>query len=200
MAVAVALATGCERSSPGSDAGAGLDADADRDGDVDAAADAAADAGADAAVDGGERVGMAGRSGTGTATVDGYAGTEEMFFISDEGRGEAVCRITYSLTSTGAPAEGCEGCSWAFELVIADASVAEERDVGCLATVGVDPARVEELDGSLVYYGFDPEYLGHGSALMSRMEGGLWAPETFASWDEASGAFSYRRVDGFPPY
>jgi hypothetical protein len=161
-----------------------------------------ADADADAEVDGdeSERIGMAGRSGSGIATAGGYSGTEEQFFIADEGEGEAICRITYSLTSTSAPAEGCDACRWAFELVIADAAVAEERDVGCLATLGIDPARVGDLDGTHVYYGYDPAYMGHGSVLVSRMESGLWAPECYATWDEASGAFSYRRIDGFPPY
>ena len=198
MAAVVALTTGCDSTPAGDDDAAQIDGGADRD--AAGETDASADGGAEPDGGGQERVGMAGRSGNGTGTADGYAGTEEVFFIGEEGQGETICRITYSLTSTDTPADGCDGCLWAFELVITDALVAEERDVGCLATVGIDPAHVEDLDGSRVSYGYDPEYLGHGSVLMSRTLDDLWAPECFATWDEASGAFSYRRIDGFPSY
>jgi hypothetical protein len=197
IAVALALVTGCsDDDSPEPDAGrdaqVGVDAGPDAEAPVDAGADAGPDGGA-------ERIGMAGRSGSGIATEGGYAGTEEMFFLADEGQGEAICRITYTLTSTG-PAEGCDGCLWAFELVTSDAAVAEESDVGCQATLGVDPARVGDLDGTSVFYGYDPAYMGHGSVLVSHVEGGEWAPDCWAQWDEENGDFEYHRIDGYPPY
>jgi len=221
-AVAVALALGCDGTpqDAGSDADGDADADADQgspDVEADAAGDAEADAdddpGTDADVDSDSapdadedrdadepaRIGKAGRSGSGIGTAEGYSGTERMFFIGDEGEGETICSITYELRSTGTAA-GCDGCVWAFELVVGEAAVAEERDVGCEATLGIDPARVGDLNGDHVFYGYDPEYMSHGSVLVSRMESGAWAPECFASWDASSGAFSYERVDGYPPY
>ena len=46
------------------------------------------------------RSGLDGRLGTGTMDGAGYVGTEERYFIGDDGDGADVCRLGYTLTST----------------------------------------------------------------------------------------------------
>jgi hypothetical protein len=45
-------------------------------------------------------------------------------------------------------------------------------------------------------YGYAPEYFGHAQMLMMDLGGGDWEAVTFASFDDATGAFSYDRSDG----
>lgn len=142
--------------------------------------------------------GLLGR--VGTATVDGasYQGTEDLYFTTEYGEGEDVCRIRYPLSSS-AVRDDCADCVWAFDLVLGAPELIAETDPGCLATVGVDSASLGDVEGDVVSYGYDPEYFGHIQMLLVE-QAGSWAAVGHADWESGSGAFSYDWEDGYHTY
>jgi len=142
--------------------------------------------------------GLLGRAGTATVSYTSYEGTEELYFAADQGQGEDICRIRYDLSST-AVRDDCADCEWAFDLVVSGAELITETAPGCLATVGADSAALGDLEGTVVSYGYDPDYFGHIEILFVE-QGGAWAAADHASWDASSGAFSYDWEDGYHPY
>ncbi len=144
------------------------------------------------------RQGLMGYAGQATVDAQGYAGTEELYFLADEGFGATLCRIGYDLVST-AVREDCDGCSWAFDLVTSDAAILEESGEGCAGTVGVGAADVDTLNDQVVGYGYYVEYMGHADVLMIDGPKGF-AAAAYADWDEETGLFTYDREDGLYPY
>jgi hypothetical protein len=128
------------------------------------------------------REGLAGRIGTATANYGEYQGTEEWYFF-DEDEAE-VCRIRYDLAQL-ATRQDCADCTWANDVIVSNATIVAESDVGCAAVFG----DVASLDGTLYSYGYGV-YYGHAEVLMVDSEKG-WAAETFATWDEKTEVFSY---------
>lgn len=177
------------------------DADADPDETEDAEQDATPDAEEDSETDSDEvRNGKLGREGTATITKTSYSGTEDWYFVGDEGDGPDICRIRYSLNSVGEPLDDCSFCDWAFRLVISDAELIAESDVGCSATLEIDSSNVSSLNGQNVYYGYDHDYMGHGLTLFTRTETTDWTPLVLVSYDPDTGELSYDRIDGWPEY
>jgi hypothetical protein len=171
----LALTLGCGDKD---DSGHDHEADADTDADTDADADADTDADSDLSA-------LMGRTGTGS--VDGsYSGTEEFYIIGDDGDGDDLCRVTYTLTAA-AERKDCDICEWAYDLQIGDVQVTADSDPGCSIAVGkgVD---VSALEGTVVSYGYVPEYYGHAEVLMVN-EGDAWFAASFATMTD--GIFSY---------
>jgi hypothetical protein len=129
----------------------------------------------------------------GEATADGaFVGTESLRAIDDEGDGETLCDVTHTWTSVGTR-DDCSACLWAYDLVRSDSKVI--LDAGdCGALLGLDLSDVASLDGDVAAYGFDPSYVGHEEVLMVLLDT-TWAPVSQASWDEATGSFSYAWID-----
>ncbi len=136
---------------------------------------------------------------SGAAVIDpvSFAGVEELFIVDEEGAGDELCRVTYSLTSTGGRAD-CAECDWAFDLEVSDAVIVSEGGAGC-ATFGYGADVVAALDGSTRAYGFAEEYIGHASTLMV-YEGGMWQGQCFATFVEDSGDLSYSWDDAYLDY
>ncbi len=155
-----------------------------------------ADGGADDT--GGSATGASFLIGEATAGPDGYTGTEDWVFIGDDGEGEEFCRIRTTL-SVAAVRDDCEDCDWAYDLVRGDAEVLTDTGPGCLALAGYDATTVSDLDGTTVAYGYSPDYFGHAEVLMGVVDG-AWTALAFATWDEATGAFSYEREAGYFEY
>jgi len=146
----------------------------------------------------GERFGLLGRVGAATVTEDSYVGSEDLYFAADYGEGEDICRIRYPLVSV-AVREDCEDCVWAFDLVLGAPELLSETHPGCLSTVGVDGAALDDLEGTAVSYGYNPDYFGHIQVLRVEQVGS-WDSAGHASWDEGSGAFDYDWQDGYHTY
>jgi hypothetical protein len=144
------------------------------------------------------RQGLRGYSGEATVDLASFQGTEELYFVGDEGFGATICRIRYDLIAT-AVREDCDGCSWAFDVQTSGAGILEESDVGCEGSVGISAATVGTLDGQTLSYGYYIEYMGHADVLMID-NGSGFAAAAYADWDEGSGHFSYDREDGLYPY
>ena len=136
---------------------------------------------------------------SGTAVVDpvSFAGEEELTVVADEGAGDELCRVTYSLHSTGGRAD-CTECDWAFDLEVSDAVIAAESDVDC-ATFGYGADEVAAMNGTTRAYGFAAEYIGHASTLMVH-EGGVWQGQCFATFVEGTGDLSYSWDDAYLDY
>jgi len=145
-----------------------------------------------------ERLGLLGRQGTATVLSGSFEGVEERYFTTEYGEGVDLCRIRYPLSSI-AVRDDCEDCEWAFDLLIGAPELIAEVEPGCLATVGVDSAALGELEGGVVSYGYDPDYLGHIQVLCVD-QGGGWVAVGHASWEPGSGEVSYDWQDGYHPY
>jgi len=117
--------------------------------------------------------------------------------VGDDGDGAVLCRVSCALTST-APRDDCDDCVWAFDLVVSDAVVAEETDVGC-AAFGYDADAVEAMNGTARSYGYAEEYVGHADMLMV-YEADRWQGLAFATYSPASGELTYHWEDAYVPY
>ncbi len=144
------------------------------------------------------RSGLLGREGAGQFETASYTGTEERFFVAEEGQGADVCRIHYDLTSVGPQRTDCEDCLFAFDLQVGNAGVTVDEDPICLSLWEVSD--ISELDGTQVGYGYVAEYLGHASVLMLDRGTGVWEPAAYATLDEETGALTYTWNEGYIAY
>ncbi len=126
----------------------------------------------------------------GSAMVDAgsYAGDEILVLEADEGAGDELCRVSYTLTST-AQRDDCAVCDWAFDLVLSDPTIVYESGVGC-GPFGYAAEDVAALDGEPRSYGYAEEYVGHASMLLAH-DGSLWEGLSFATYVPETGDFSY---------
>ena len=145
---------------------------------------AEADADADADSDTDTDTSWAEKMQSGSATVDSdYDGVEVLTWRD----GDAVlCELSYTLTST-APRDDCDSCTWAFDLEVG--AVEGANDQNCFDE-DVQP-------GSTRSYGFDPDYVGHGKALMVHQDG-AWIGVSFATYED--GSFGYDWDSGAVEY
>jgi hypothetical protein len=177
------------------------DTDTDADGDTDTDTDADADSDTDADAD----VALLGFSGQAVGGFDGYQGTEDWYFVAEEGDGEDICRIRYTLTSGDArpdcPDNGHAGCIWAWDVTLSDSTIVAESGIGCEGALGVTADTVGDLDGTTMGFGFNPDYYGHAAVLIrDHGDGNGWFVATFASWDEDEGTFTYQWDQGWVEY
>jgi hypothetical protein len=212
IALALALGlvlAGCPSSDDDDDDATADDDDATADDDDDATADDDDDDitdddddVADDDDDTSERIGLSGKSGMAVVLNGDYTGTEEMYFVAEDGDGEDVCRISYEL-NTVAERFDCESfaeaCIWAYDLVVASPAVVNESDVGCEGVFGLDEAGVAALAGGEISRGYI-RYLGHTWVLLEQQPDDTWAPFCNAVWDEATGEVEYNWIDASLPY
>ncbi len=152
------------------------------------------DTGGDSGVDSGTaRSGAESRYGSGLVG-EGYDGVEEWALVADNGTGADVCRLDFSLGSSTARTD-CADCSWAYDLVVSGTTVVDEDATGCAATLA-DPAT---FDGTVVSYGYAPNYFGHAQVLMV-YESGAWNAVSFGGMDDTTGEFSYQWDVGYRAY
>ncbi|MDP2308934.1 MAG: hypothetical protein Q8P18_23125 [Pseudomonadota bacterium] len=162
-------------------------ADTDSDTDSDTDADTDSDTDTDEELTGLLRL-------VGSATVEGgYAGTESVVFVADEGYGDDVCRLTMTLASTGERTD-CETCDWAYTLEITD--VTTEVDTECAAVGWADP---QAAVGTTRAYGYDPDYFGHAAVLMVD-DGVSWQVAGYATLEDTTALLTYDLEVGFYPY
>jgi len=148
-----------------------------------------------------ERIALEARTGQAQVTLaepERYDGQEIWTFTGDSGAGEEICRIQYALNSTGVR-EDCDICDWAFDVSISEAEFVSESEPGCRATFGIGPENVGDLNGLWAGYGYSAEYFGHAAVFLLETEG-EWVAVSNAVFDEATGAYSYERLDGYVAY
>lgn len=149
-----------------------------------------------------ERMGLAGRLGTHTADASSWEGTEELYFIGDEGEGADICRLQLSFSSDSPNAllrDDCDvylgACDFAWDLEIVAAEIVAESDVGCAGTWGTPESWV----GQVVSYAYVSEYYGHAQVIMVD-EGKGWDAVSFAFYDDEAKLLTYDWEDGERPY
>jgi hypothetical protein len=133
----------------------------------------------------------------GEALVDGsYIGSERMILVGDEGYGDIVCHVEYDMTSIASRTD-CINCLWAWDVEISNAT--SVVDTEACAAVGLTSADVAALDGQVLGYGYDADYVGHAQILMF-WDGAEWSAGSYAGWDEATQLFDYDWLDGLHAY
>lgn len=149
-----------------------------------------------------DRTGVCGTSGEGTVMSGDFSGFEDVYLIGDEGLGDDVCRIRFTLTTVGAPVTSCDTCEFAFVLERGAPSVVVDADGACAnSALDMGAAGIEAMIGTTVSYGYVSEYVGHSNVLMLLDDAtDTWQAVAFASYDDTTGAFLYDRRDGFCGY
>ena len=162
-------------------------------------------------------VGLQGRFGELAKTETSLTGTEQFYFIADEGDGDDICRIQYDVVST-ATRDDCDICNetdddgepygWAFDVTFSNPEITAESDPGCLATLGYDKSNLADISGQTRGLGYTPEYIGHASVILIDLDG-VWTAVANAEFVEeidndgqptGVGALSYEWTDGYIEY
>jgi hypothetical protein len=190
----------------GAEAGAGPTlpggAGSESGGSYDTSAGAANAAGAGGAAGGFAQLGVCGQRGRSPVDGDSFEGYEEYYLIGDDGFGVDICVVRFAVNRIGPAPAGCDECAWTHQVEYSNPEVLEDVDGVCAnSELGLDSARIDEIDGSIEAYGFVYEYAGHVSVLMRYDEASAsWGPNGNASWSEATGELRFTRPDGFCGY
>ena len=149
------------------------------------------------------RVGVCAQRGMATATATNYDGYEELTLIGDEGLGDPVCVVRFTVKRVGNAPAGCTDCSWTQLLEYSNPMTLTNVEGACAhSDLALDAAAIANIDGSRVAIGFAREYQGaHGSARMKYSDAMMkWDVYGNATWDEATSTFRYEYRDGLCGY
>jgi hypothetical protein len=146
--------------------------------------------------------GVCGQRGVSQVTADGFSGYEEYYLISDRGFGVDICVVRFDVTRVGAGPSGCTDCPWAHEVEYSNPQLLTDVDGVCGdSELGLDQAKIDEIDGSRVAYGYVYEYSGHVSVIMQYDAAtAAWVANGTATWVEETGEFGFNRRDGVCGY
>lgn len=167
------------------------------------------DAGANDSGGGGTLTGVCGERGEGTVSETELEGFLELFVIGDEGFGDDVCVVRFDIARVDEEApEGCDDpvaevdCLWTHVIELSNPEIVLDIDDACANSPhAIDDAKLAELDGSRVTYGFVSMFAGHNSVLLKYDEAMEdWVEHGNATYDENTGDFGYDRRDGFCEY
>lgn len=127
------------------------------------------------------RVGLRHFEGQATLSddLDAYEGWEAFRFTAEQGLGEDLCQIRYTMAHT-APRMDCADCLWAFDLVSSSAAIESESGDGCTGLGMV----VSEFDGLAYSYGFAATSGAYQDVLMYQVGSYGWYPVSYAGWTE----------------
>jgi hypothetical protein len=147
-------------------------------------------------------VGVCGARGDSPVNADTFAGFEEFYLIGEDGFGLDICVVRFDVVRVGEAPAGCEECAWTHRVEYRNPQVLTDVNGVCASSeLGMDSARIDEIDGSQAAYGFVYEYSGHVSVLMKYDEmTGTWGPNGNATWSEETGELRFDRRDGFCGY
>jgi hypothetical protein len=149
------------------------------------------------------RLGVCAQRGMATATATSYDGYEEFALIGDEGLGDPVCVVRFTVKRAGNAPAGCTDCSWTQLLEYTNPMTLTNVEGACAnSDLALDAAAIAQINGSRVAIGFAREYQGaHGSARMKYFDAMMkWDVFGNATWDEATSAFRYDYRDGLCGY
>jgi hypothetical protein len=157
--------------------------------------------------DASSQVGVCGQRGESTVSATAFEGFEEFYLISEEGFGDDICIVRFDVARAGDGPAGCvdgDGapCEWSHLVQLSNPTVVTDEGGVCASSqLALDEARIAEIDGSEVAYGFVSEYAGHNSVLLKQDPNSeTWDPYGNATWDEETDAFRFDRRDGFCNY
>jgi hypothetical protein len=147
-------------------------------------------------------VGVCGHRGESTVDDSEFEGYEEYFLIGEEGFGDDLCVVRFEVTRVGDAPADCPDCLWSHLVELGNPSTELDTDGVCAKSeLGFDTARIAELDGIRIAYGFVPEFAGHVSVVMKYDEArGAWDAFGSASYDEATSTLKFERRNGICGY
>jgi hypothetical protein len=143
-------------------------------------------------------VGVCGHRGESTVNDTEFDGFEEYFLIGEEGFGDDICIVRFDVTRVGDAPAGCTDCVWSHLVELGNPSTElDENGVCAKSELAFDAARIAELDGSQVAYGFVREFAGHSSVVMTYDdELGSWEPFGNATYDADKERLKFERRNG----
>jgi hypothetical protein len=156
--------------------------------------------------------GVCGARANGVVTVEDFQIKEERYLLGDEGRGSAICVVSFDVTRVGDAPPGCDEsarvggqqdeCLWTHLVQYGNPTVAVDEDGVCTnSELEMNADAIAALDGLQVAYGYVFEYIGHNSVLMIYdNEQEIWEPGTNVGWDEMTGDFLFDERRGFCNY
>jgi hypothetical protein len=146
--------------------------------------------------------GVCGARGQSPVSADSFAGYEEFYLIGDRGFGTDICVVRFDVSRVGEAPAGCDDCVWTHRVEYSNPQILVDLDGVCEnSDLGMDSARIAEIDASEAAYGFVEEYSGHVSVLMKYDETtSTWGPNGNASWNEEAGELRFDRRDGICRY
>jgi hypothetical protein len=146
--------------------------------------------------------GVCGARGQSPVSADSFSGYEEFYLIGDRGFGTDICVVRFDVSRVGEAPAGCEDCVWTHRVEYSNPQILTDVDGVCGSSeLGMDSARIDEIDASQAAYGFVDEYSGHVSVLMKYDEAtSTWGPNGNASWSEEVGELRFDRRDGICGY
>jgi hypothetical protein len=156
----------------------------------------------DAGEAGFEEVGVCGHRGESNVDDGEFEGYEEYFLIGEEGFGDDLCVVRFEVTRVGDAPPDCPDCLWSHLVELGNPSTELDTDGVCAKSeLGFDAARIAELDGTRIAYGFVPEFAGHVSVVMKYDDArGAWDAFGSASYDEANSTLKFERRNGICGY
>jgi hypothetical protein len=131
-------------------------------------------------------------------SASSFEGYEEFYLINDRGIGMDVCVVRFSVNRVGEAPAGCTDCAWSHRVAYSNPEVLTDVDGVCSTSeLGMTAAKIAELDGSELSYGYVDEYAGHVSVLLKYEEASTtWEPNGNASWNAESGMFRFNKRSG----
>jgi len=146
--------------------------------------------------------GVCGARGQSPVSADSFSGYEEFYLIGDRGFGTDICVVRFDVSRVGEAPAGCDDCVWTHRVEYSNPQILTDVDGVCGSSeLGMNSARIDEIDASQAAYGFVDEYSGHVSVLMKYDETtSTWGPNGNASWSEEVGELRFDRRDGICGY
>jgi hypothetical protein len=145
-----------------------------------------------------QEIGVCGHRGESRVNDGEFEGFEEYFLIGEEGFGEDICIVRFDVTRVGAAPAGCTDCLWSHLVELGNPTTElDENGVCAKSQLAFDAARIGELDGARVAYGFVPEFAGHVSVVMKYDEAlAAWDAFGSATYDEDAETLKFERRNG----
>lgn len=149
-----------------------------------------------------ENTGICGESGEGSVTLDSFIVYQYSYLIGDEGDGEDICRVRFTVRNIGVPNVPCNHCEWSFTVEKSEPFVIADVADGCAESALQLSAEKKDAETiSRFSIGYATEDTGHAHVLLHLNETtGIWEAVSVASWNEETGLFFYDRKDGFCGY
>jgi hypothetical protein len=142
--------------------------------------------------------GACGEEGEATANACSYDGFEDLLVIGDDGLGDPVCRIRFTVKRVGNAPPGCRymnhdtgmmtNCEWTQTLEYSNPVMMVNVNDACANSgYGLNAAKIAQLTGCRVAIGYAPGCADHDSACRMRYR------VSANAWDSvpASGGLSY---------
>ncbi|MEE9383778.1 MAG: hypothetical protein V3V08_10225 [Nannocystaceae bacterium] len=140
--------------------------------------------------------------GSGLFADGRYSGIIDYLLLADEGNGEELCRVRFSLNTVAEPDPPCGECYWSTVARLSEPIQITDIEGACADSErNMGAAGIEARMAETVAMGFAMESTGHGEVLVHYNDDTMqWGIVAFGEWDAETGSLAYDRVEGFCRY